>query len=325
MRAAITNYGGRVVNLLVPARNGELTDVVVGFNNIYDYKTSTEPYYGAIIGRYGNRIANAKFVLDEIEYSLHKNNGAHSLHGGEKGFHDVVWDAKQIGDGILELTYLSEHMEEGYPGNLNVKVIYSLEDDNELIISYEATTDKKTVVNLSNHSFFNLNGHGNGAIHQHLLMIHADYYTPVDPSLIPFGTVEPVADTPLDFRKPTLIGKGLDASYAQIKNGKGYDHNFVLNVKDGTGLKKAAIATGDITGIVMEVLTEEPGVQFYSGNFMQAKNMVRGHVKDDFRTAFCLETQHFPDSPNQPLFPGTVLERGDIYKTSTVFRFPGIH
>ena len=210
------------------------------------------------------------------------------------------------------------------PGNLEVKVIYSLEDDHELKISYEAATDKKTVVNLSNHSFFNLNGHGNGTINQHLLMIHADHYTPVDPLLIPIGTIEPVAGTPFDFRELTVIGRRLDANDDQIKNGRGYDHNFVLNI-NGISLKKAAIVIGDKTGIVMEVLTEEPGVQFYSGNFMQSKNTVRGDVKDDFRTAFCLETQHFPDSPNQPLFPGTVLEPGNIYKTSTIFRFSVMH
>jgi aldose 1-epimerase len=325
MQAAITNYGGRLVNLLVPSAKGELTDVVVGFDNIYEYQASSEPYYGAIIGRYGNRIANGKFILDGNTYSLYKNNGTSSLHGGKKGFHDVVWDAKQIGSSIVEFTYLSKDMEEGYPGNLDTKVIYSLTDDNELKISYEATTDKKTVVNLSNHSFFNLNGYGTGTINKHLLMINADYYTPVDSSLIPIGKIEPVADTPLDFRKPTPIEKRLDSYYVQIKNGRGYDHNFVLNTTEGAGLKKAAVATGDITGIVMEVLTEEPGVQFYGGNFMQSKNRIRGGGKDDFRTAFCLETQHFPDSPNRPLFPKTVLEPGELYKTSTVFRFSTAH
>jgi aldose 1-epimerase len=317
MQASITNYGGRIVSLLVPAKNDRLVDVVVGFNNIHEYQIATEPYYGAIIGRYGNRIAKGKFILDGKEYSLLKNNGPNTLHGGKRGFQYVIWDAKQIGDNILELTYLSGDMEEGFPGNLDVKVTYSVTDHNELKIDYHATTDKKTVLNLSNHAFFNLNSIGS-AIDKHLLMINADYYTPVDSTLIPIGKIDPVLNTPFDFRKPKVIGKGVDADNVQIKNGKGYDHNFVLN---GTGLKTAAIATGDKTGIVLEVLTEEPAVQFYSGNFMQSKNIVRGGARDDFRTAFCLETQHFPDSPNQPSFPNTVLEPGEIYETSTLNRF----
>jgi len=321
MQAIITNYGGRLVSLLAFDKHGKLTDVVIGFDNINDYQTSTERYYGAIIGRFGNRIANGKFILDGNEYSLYINNGPNTLHGGKKGYQDVVWDAKQIDDSVLELTYLSKDMEEGYPGNLDIKVIYSLTNDNELKISYQATTDRKTVVNLSNHAFFNLNGFDSNTINKHLLMINADCYTPVDSTLIPIGKIEPVSNTPFDFRKPTVIGKGVDADNVQIRNGKGYDHNFVLN---GTGLKTAAIATGDKTGIVLEVLTEEPAVQFYGGNFMQSKNIVRGGARDDFRTAFCLETQHFPDSPNQPSFPNTVLEQGKIYKTITVYRFSAI-
>lgn len=325
MQAAITNYGGRLVSLLVPAENGKLTDVVMGFDNIQQYQTSSEPYFGAIIGRYGNRIANGKFILDGKEYLLYKNNGPNTLHGGKKGFQDVVWDAKRIGNSILELTYLSKNREEGYPGNLKVRVTYSLTINNELELAYEATTDEKTVVNLSNHAFFNLNGQGCGTINQHLLMINADNYTPVDATLIPVGKIEPVSGTPFDFRKPIFIGKGLDENNVQIKNGKGYDHNFVLNVNKGAGLNTAAVVTGDKTGIVMEVLTEEPGVQFYSGNFLQSKNTIKGGGKDDFRTAFCLETQHFPDSPNQPLFPSTVLKPGEIYKTATAYRFSTIH
>lgn len=321
MQAAITNYGGRIVNILAFDKNGKLVDVVIGFDNINDYQTSTERYYGAIIGRFGNRIANGKFILDGNEYSLYKNNGTNTLHGGKKGYQEVVWDAKQIDESVLELTYLSKDMEEGYPGNLDIKVIYSLTNDNELKISYQATTNKKTVVNLSNHAFFNLNGHDDNTINKHLLMINADYYTPVDSTLIPNGKIEPVSNTPFDFRKPTPIGERLDTDNIQTKNGKGYDHNFVLNVNPETSLKTAAIVTGDKSGIVMEVLTEEPGVQFYGGNFMQAKNLLRSGFKDDFRTAFCLETQHFPDSPNQPCFPSTMLEPGEIYKTNTLYRF----
>ena len=321
MQAAITNFGGRLVSLLVPDKDGKLTDVVIGFDSVQQYQASTEPYFGATIGRYGNRIAKGKFTLDGKQYSLATNNGTNTLHGGKKGFQYVVWDAKQTGDSVLELTYLAKDMEEGYPGNLQVKVIYTLTKANELKLDYEATTDKKTVVNLTNHAFFNLNGQGSGTINNHVLMIHADSYTPVDSTLIPTGKNEPVANTPFDFRSPTMIGKNVDANDTQIKNGKGYDHNFVLNENKGTGLNTAAIVTGDKTGIVMEVLTQEPGIQFYGGNFMHSKNKMKDGGMDDFRTAFCLETQHFPDSPNQPAFPSTVLEPGKTYKTSSVYRF----
>lgn len=321
MQAAITNYGGRLVSLLVPDKEGRLTDIVVGFDSVLQYKTSTEPYFGATIGRYGNRIAKGKFMLDGKEYSLAANNGVNHLHGGKMGFQYVVWDANQIGDSVLELTYFSKDMEEGYPGNLQVKVTYLLTDANELKLSYEATTDRKTVVNLTNHAFFNLNGQGSGTINNHLLMINADYYTPVDATLIPTGKIEPIANTPFDFRQPTRIGAGVDAENEQIKNGLGYDHNFVLNRAPGKAMNAAATVSGDQSGIVMEVLTEEPGLQFYGGNFMQSKNHIKGGRKDDFRTAFCLETQHFPDSPNQPSFPSTVLEPGKIYSTHTVYKF----
>lgn len=322
MHAAITNYGARLVSLLVPSPNDDLIDVVLGFDNIGQYQTSTEPFFGATIGRYGNRIANGQFTLDGRVYNLLRNNGPNSLHGGKKGFQDVVWDAKSISDSILELTYLSEDMEEGFPGNLNVKVTYSLTNDNQLKIDYEATTDKKTVVNLTNHAFFNLNGeHNRGTIHNHVLTIYADHYLPVNANMIPTGEIASVTNTPFDFRKPVLIGKGIDADDDQIRNGNGYDHTFVLNNHEENVLKVAAVVTGE-NGIVMEVLTEEPGVQLYTSNFLQSKNILRGGGKDDFRTALCLETQHFPDSPNQPDFPTTVLEPGEIYKTSSVYRFP---
>ena len=321
MQAAITNFGGRLVSLLVPDKDGKLTDVVIGFDSVLQYQASTEPYFGATIGRYGNRIAKGKFTLDGKQYLLATNNGTNSLHGGKKGFQYVIWDAKQMGDSVLELTYLAKDMEEGYPGNLRVKVIYTLTNANELKLDYEATTDKKTVVNLTNHAFFNLNGQGSGTINNHELMINADSYTPVDSSLIPIGKNEPVANTPFDFRLPTMIGKNVDADNTQIKNGEGYDHNFVLNANKGTGLNTAAMVTGDKTGIVMEVLTQEPGIQFYGGNFMHSKNKMKDGGMDDFRTAFCLETQHFPDSPNQPAFPSTILEPGKTYKTSSVYRF----
>lgn len=319
VQAAVTNYGGRLVSFLTPDNNGNLTDVVVGFENIDKYVKTTEPYFGATIGRYGNRIAKGKFELDGKQYSLAINNGQNSLHGGKVGFQDVVWDANQVDDHTLELNYLSADMEEGYPGNLNVKVTYTLTDDNELKIDYVATTDKKTVLNLTNHAFFNLNGEGSGPILDHVLEINADRYTPVDSTLIPTGELEPVKGTPFDFNEPTAIGKRIDEENEQLKNGLGYDHNYVLN--DGSGLKPAATVVGDQSGIVMEVFTEEPGIQFYSGNFMQSKNTFKGGSKDDFRTAFCLETQHFPDSPNQPDFPSTMLNPGQTYKTSSVYKF----
>ncbi len=321
MQAAITNYGGRLVSLLVPDKDNNLTDVSVGFDNVLQYQTSTEPYFGATIGRYGNRIAKGKFSLDGKKYSLFNNNGPNTLHGGRKGFQYVVWDARQIGDSILELSYLSKDMEEGYPGNLQVKVIYQLTDNNELKLSYEAVTDKKTVVNLTNHAFFNLNGVGSGSINNHLLFINADNFTPVDSTLIPSGKIVPVAGTPFDFRQPVTVGKNVDANDGQLKNGKGYDHNFVLNKNTSAGLNHAATVSADKTYIVMDVFTQEPGLQFYGGNFMQSKNTMKGGGKDDFRTAFCLETQHFPDSPNQPAFPSTVLEPEKVYRSSSVYKF----
>lgn len=321
MQAAITDYGGRLVSLLVPDKSGKLTDVVTGFDSVMQYKHSTEPYFGATIGRYGNRIAKGKFTLDGKQYVLATNNGVNHLHGGKKGFQDVVWDAKPSGDSVLELSYLSRDMEEGYPGNLQVRVTYRLTDANELKIQYEATTDKRTVVNLTNHAFFNLNGQGSGTINDHVLQINADRYTPVDSTLIPLGTSAPVANTPFDFRKPTAIGARVGEENVQLKNGSGYDHNFILNRKGAGTMDTAAQVTGDRSGIVMTVLTVEPGLQFYGGNFMQSKNVMKGGGRDEFRTAFCLETQHFPDSPNQPSFPSTVLDPGKTYRTESVYRF----
>lgn len=306
MKAVFTNYGGRISSLLVPTPNGQAVDVVVGFNDAAGFETATEPYFGATIGRYGNRIAKGKFTLDGKEYTLATNNGPNTLHGGTKGFQYVVWNATPVNGHTLELRYTSKDGEESFPGNLNVKVTYSLTDDNELKMDYEATTDKKTVVNLTNHAFFNLNGEGSGTILNHRLQINADKYTPVDATLIPTGKILPVAGTPFDFRQPTPIGARIEQKNEQLKNGGGYDHNYVLNANPGNGLNRAARVQGDKSNIVMEVFTTEPGLQFYSGNFMQSKNTFKGGAKDDFRTAFCLETQHFPDSPNQPAFPSTV-------------------
>jgi aldose 1-epimerase len=321
MTAAITSYGGRLVSLFVPDKDGKATDVVVGFGSVQDYIKSTEAYFGATIGRFGNRIAKGKFSLDGKEYTLFTNNGPNTLHGGKKGFGDVVWDATQKGDSTLELHYLSKDGEEGFPGNQDVTVTYTITGNNEFKCEYLATTDKKTIVNLTNHAFFNLNGEGSGTINNHILQINAEQYTPVDATLIPFGKHEAVEGTPFDFRKPTAIGARVnDSANTQIKHGAGYDHNFVLS--DGSkAMKEAATITGDISGIVMTVITKEPGLQFYGGNFMKSKNTFKTGVTDDFRTAFCLETQHFPDSPNQPNFPSTVLEPGQTYQTSSLYRF----
>ena len=321
MEASLTNYGGRIVSLLVPESSGKLVDVVVGFDRVSDYVTSTEPYFGATIGRYGNRIAKGSFVIDGKTYQSSINNAPNMLHGGKMGFQNVVWDAEQTNDQTLVLTYLSKDMEEGFPGNLKVRVTYTLTDDNELKIDYEATTDKITVVNLTNHAFFNLNGEGSGNILDHTLGVNADKYIPVDTTLIPTGKILPVDGTPFDFRKMVAIGKRISEENEQLKNGLGYDHNFVLNRTNTNGLQAAATVTGDKSGITMQVFTTEPGLQFYSGNFMQSKNTFKSGVKDDFRTAFCLETQHFPDSPNQPSFPSTLLKPGETYRSTSVYKF----
>jgi aldose 1-epimerase len=319
MEAAITNYGGRLVALLVPDSAGKMIDVAVGISSVDGYIKSTEPYYGATIGRYGNRIARGHFTLEGKKYTLATNNPPNTLHGGKKGYQDVVWDAKKINDQTLELTYLSKDMEEGFPGNLSIKVIYTITDDNSFKCEYEATTDKTTVVNLTNHAYFNLNGEGSGTILNHLVQLKADNYTPVDSTLIPTGKIEPVKGTPLDFTMPTTIGARINDANEQLKNGKGYDHNFVLDKHD----MRQPIATvkGDKTGIVMEIFTEEPALQFYSGNFMQGKNIMKYGEKDDYRTAFAMETQHYPDSPNQSQFPSTVLKPGQVYKTKSIYKF----
>jgi aldose 1-epimerase len=317
MRAFFTNYGARLVSLFVPDKTDTLVNVVVGFDSVHLYIHSTEPYFGGTIGRYGNRIRNGKFVIGNLEYKLSINNGPNTLHGGKNGFHNQVWDAKQLNDSTIEFHYFSKDGEEGFPGNLDVTVTYMLTNDNALHCIYKATTDKTTVVNLTNHAFFNLNGEGSGTINNHLLQINAEHYTPVDSVLIPNGNIVLVEGTPFDFRNTTPIGKRINDKGMQLQYGKGYDHNYVLN---GNGFRNVATVTGDLTGITMEVLTEEPGLQFYSGNFMHSKNRLRRGM-DDHRTAFCLETQHFPDSPNRSLFPSTLLKPGEIYRTESVYRF----
>lgn len=321
MQAAITNYGGRLVSLVVPGKNGKMVDVNIGFSDLQPYRGPNDGCFGAVVGRYGNRIAKARFTLDGVTYRLLANNGANTLHGGKKGFQAVVWDAKKINDSTLELSRVSTHMEEGFPGNLKVKVTYALTANNGIMCAYEAVTDKTTVVNLTNHAYFNLNGEGSGTILNHRMQIYADKYTPVDAGLIPTGALAPVAGTPFDFTQPVAIGARIGEDNEQLKKGNGYDHNFVLTGTKVNGLNHAATVTGDQSGIVMDVYTDEPGVQFYTGNFLRGANTLKDGSKDDQRTAFCLETQHFPDSPNQPSFPSTVLKPGAMYKTKTVYQF----
>ncbi|MFM6976292.1 MAG: galactose-1-epimerase [Sphingobacteriaceae bacterium] len=320
IKAAVTNYGARMVGLLIPDKNGNPTDVVVGFDNIHDYINAAERYFGAIVGRFGNRIAKGKFTLDNKTYQLSLNNGVNTLHGGPKGFHSVVWEMNQPDSSSVVLTYVSPDGDEGYPGTLTVKMEYRLTDDNELHMNYEISSDKRTVANITNHNYWNLNGEGSGTINNHELQILAQKYTPVDSTLIPTG-IETVKGTPFDFTAATKIGQRIDADHIQLKYGKGYDHNYVLD--KGITAKPELIASvkADKSGIGMDIFTTEPGVQFYGGNFMNSLHTLKHGAKDDFRTAFCLETQHFPDSPNQPAFPTTVIEPGKTYKTSTVHRF----
>jgi aldose 1-epimerase len=323
LEARITNYGGIVQSLKAPDRNGTTADVVLGYETLAEY-VRDNPYFGCLVGRYGNRIAKGKFALDGTTYTLAVNNGPNALHGGKVGFDKKVWKARGLkaADGpALELTCLSKDMEEGYPGNLSVKVVYTLTGKGELKIEYFATTDKPTVVNLTNHSYFNLAGAGNGDINGHVLMLAADRFTPVDETLIPTGELRPVKGTPFDFTTPTPIGARVDKKDdEQIKFGNGYDHNFVLN-PSGASLSLAARVLEPTTGRVMEVLTMEPAIQFYGGNFLDGKNVGKGGKVYKFRYGFCLETQHYPDSPNQATFPSTVLRPGQEYKTTTVYKF----
>ena len=318
--AQITNYGGKVINLWTPDKNGDYADIVIGYETSAEYLKTTEIYYGTLIGRYGNRIAKGQFTLNDSVYTLAKNNGENHLHGGIKGFNNVVWDAKKTDDQTLELTYLSVDGEEGYPGNLNVKVVYKLTDENELKVEYWATTDKPTPVNLTQHSFFNLKGAGNGDVNDHIVLIMADSYTPVDSTLIPTGEIATVDGTPFDFRTPTAIGARINDNHIQMKFGNGYDHNWILT-KAETGLSYAAKVVEPASGRTLEVFTNEPGMQFYGGNFMSGNDTGKGGKVFAFRGAFCLETQHFPDSPNKPEFPSTILNPGEKYYSVCVYKF----
>lgn len=313
---SISTYGGTVTALKVKDRAGNFGDVVLGFDTLAGY-LAEHPYFGALIGRYGNRIAKGKFSLNGKEYKLATNNGPNALHGGLKGFSRQVWKAKEVGD-ALELTYVSKDGEEGYPGTLTATVLYTLTPANELRIDYTATTDGDTVANLTNHSYFNLAGTPDNLTHQ--IEIYADRFTPVDAGLIPTGELRPVKGTPFDFTTPHAIGERIDANDEQIKRGGGYDHNFVFTKHDGQ-LNLVAKVTEATTGRVMEVLTTEPAVQFYTGNFLDGSLKGKGGRVYARRAAFCLETQHYPDSPNQPKFPTTLLKAGETRRSTTVYRF----
>jgi aldose 1-epimerase len=314
--------GATIVSLRVPDRDGRFDDIVLGHDNVESYLKDS-PYFGSIVGRFGNRIARGRFTLDGTEYRLATNDGPNHLHGGVKGFDKVLWNADAFKDerGVGVIFFrLSPDGEEGYPGNLQVRVTYTLTDNNELRVDYEANTDKATPVNLTQHSYFNLAGHASGDILEQVLTINADRYTPVDPTLIPTGEIAPVEGTPFDFREPTPIGERIDADDEQLRRGRGYDHNFVLN-RPGTGLVLAARVVEPKSGRTLEVSTTEPGLQFYSGNFLDGTIKGKGGTVYEHRTGFCLETQHFPDSPNQPDFPSTILRPGETYRSQTVFTF----
>ena len=322
MEISVINYGGIITSLKAKDRNGKYQDIVLGFNSLPPYEDEN-PYFGALIGRYGNRIANGNFKLDGQSYKLDINNPPNHLHGGLKGFHKVVWNPKEIINDrnvSLELTYLSKHMEEGYPGNLDVKVAYTLNNKDELSVGYEAITDQKTIINLTQHSYFNLSGNFSNDILDHEIRINADAFLPVDETLIPTGEIRSVHGSPFDFRKSKLIGQDIDTNNKQIEFGKGYDHCWVIN-NQSNGLRSVASAYHSESGRVLDVYSDLPGLQFYSGNFLDGTLKSKGEGHYELRSGFCLETQYYPDSPNQENFPSVILKPGEVYKSNTVFKF----
>jgi len=319
-KISVINYGAKIVSIFVPDKNGNLIDIVLGKSCIDDYMNSQEPYFGAICGRTANRIANGRFSLEGREYQLAVNNGPNNLHGGIKGFNAVVWDAHQLDEQTIELTYLSKNGEEGFPGNLFVTNVYHLTDDNALEISYEATTDQTTIVNLTNHSYFNLSGEGDPYIGDHRLVINADYYLPTSDVAIPYGQPEKVDGSPFDFRTEYTIGERIEEKCEQLLFGNGYDHNFNLN-QSGDGMTFCAKAVSPKTGIVMEIYTCEPGVQLYTGNYLNGSFIGKNGHSYPKRSAFCLETQHYPDSINHPDFPTIILKPQEKFKSKTIYKF----
>ncbi len=324
MTVRVTNYGAIITSIIVPDRNGKRADVALGYDRVEDYINAVDkPYFGAVVGRYGNRIAKGEFTLDGETYSLLQNNGENHLHGGAIGFDKVVWAVDEYVEGkSLTLSYLAKDKEEGYPGNLELIIVYTLADDNSLVVDYHATTDKATPINVTQHTYFNLKGEGQGTILDHKLMLNAKTFTPVDGSLIPTGETPAVAGTPFDFTTAKAIGRDIDQQNEQLVFGLGYDHNWILN-KDGKEgeLSLAAQVHEPSSGRVMEIYTTEPGIQFYCGNFLDGRLKGKSGKPYVHRGGFCLETQHFPDSPNQPNFPSTILKPGETYESKTVFKF----
>ena len=319
MEVCVTNFGGRIVSVMVPDRDGIMRDVVLGFDSIRDYITIPSDF-GACIGRYANRIDQGRFTLDGVEYVLPRNNYGHCLHGGPNGFQYQVYDARQAGPQELELTYLSKDGEEGFPGNITCKVLMTLTDDNAIDIRYEAETDRPTIVNMTNHSYFNLDGDA-GSNSDHLLTIDADYYTPVDSTFMTTGEIAPVEGTPMDFRTATPVGARInDFDFVQLKNGNGYDHNWVLNTS-GDVTRKCATLESPKTGIVLDVYTNEPGIQFYAGNFLDGTVTGKKGIVYNQRASVCLETQKYPDTPNKPDWPSAVLRPGEKYNSRCIFKF----
>jgi len=319
MEVCVTNFGGRIVSVMVPDKNGKMQDVVLGFDSIQDYITKPSDF-GASIGRYANRINQGRFTLDGVEYQLPRNNYGHCLHGGPQGFQYRVFDAKQTDEQHLELTYFAEDGEEGFPGNITCKVFMNLTDENAIDISYEAETDKPTIVNMTNHSYFNLDGDA-VSNSEHLLTLNADYYTPVDSTFMTSGKIASVEDTPMDFRKPTPVGKHINEfDFIQLKNGNGYDHNWVLNTK-GDIKSKCASLKSTKTGIVLDVYTNEPGIQMYAGNFLNGTLKGKKGRTYNQRASVCLETQKYPDTPNKPEWPSATLRPGEKYNSRCIFKF----
>ena len=319
MEVCITNFGGRIVSVMVPDKDGQMRDVVLGFDSIQDY-ISKPSDFGASIGRYANRINQGKFTLDGVEYQLPRNNYGHCLHGGPQGFQYRVYDAVQLNPQELQLTYVAKDGEEGFPGNITCKVLMKLTDENAIDIQYEAETDKPTIVNMTNHSYFNLDGDA-GSNAEHLLTIDADYYTPVDSTFMTTGEIVPVEDTPMDFRTPMPVGERInDFDFVQLKNGNGYDHNWVLNAK-GDINRRAASLKSQKTGIVLDVYTNEPGVQVYAGNFLDGSLTGKKGITYNQRASVCLETQKYPDTPNKPEWPSAVLRPGEKYMSQCIFKF----
>ncbi|MEO5911532.1 MAG: aldose epimerase family protein [Pelobium sp.] len=318
VKVGICNYGARITHFIVPANDDQSVDIILGFKNIEDYLKASDPYHGATIGRFANRIADGKFSLDGVEYKLALNNGPNNLHGGE-GFQKKIWDVVASSENTISLSILSEDGEDGFPGELNCNVQFTLQDNNELHIDYHATSDKNTVINLTNHAYFNLNGEGNGNILNHEIRINAKSIIPIDENSIPTGEMMSVENTPFDFSAPKEIEAAIYNHHQQLNMGNGFDHSFVLD-KSKRDLSFAAIAKGDKTGILLEVSTTEPGMQFYSGNFLDGSLIGKSGQPYGYREGFCFETQHHPDSPNRPEFPTTILKAGENFKSTTIFR-----